>query len=55
MASSDIKMEGTKVISQVTLSLYFRPMTKLRLKVARYLLYLLNFVAPFEVTERESE
>jgi len=49
MASSNINMEGTKIMEKVTLTVTFKETTKIRLMLARWLLMLANRIAPYEV------
>ncbi len=51
MASSNINMEGTKLMEKVTLTITFRKQTQIRLIVARWLLILANWIAPYEVVQ----
>ena len=55
MASSNIKMEGTNLIKQVTLTIKFKPATQIRSMLARRLLALTNWIAPFEVVSIKSD
>lgn len=48
MASNN--MEGTKLMSKVTLVVIFKPSTKIRMVLAMWLLTLANWIAPFEIS-----
>ena len=48
MASSNINMEGT--MSEVTLTVIFKPSTRIRMVLAMWLLTIANWIAPFEVS-----
>ena len=51
MASSNVRMEGTKVMEKVTINVTFRKQTRARLAIARWLLVLANWIAPYEVIQ----
>ena len=53
MAGSAIKMEGTEIISEITLTVTFKKTTQLRMMLARWLFTMANWVVPFEITEDE--
>jgi hypothetical protein len=49
MASSNVKMEGTKLIEEATLTITFRKVTRWRLLIAILLLKLADYVAPLQI------
>jgi len=53
MASNNINIEGTKVIERVILTLRFKRTTRIRTVLARWLLVLTNWVAPFEIVVKD--
>ena len=55
MASSNINMEGTKLMEKVTLTVTFRKQTRVRLAIAAWLLILANWIAPYEVVQVDKE
>lgn len=42
-------IEGTKLISEATLTVVFKPTTRIRMMLAIWLLTLTNWIAPFEI------
>ena len=55
MASGNINMEGTKLMEKITLTVTFRKQTQVRLIIARWLLVLANWIAPYEVVQVDKE
>ncbi len=42
-------MEGTKLMNEATLTVVFKPSTRIRMVLAMWLLAITNWIAPFEV------
>ena len=52
---ASINMEGTKLMSEATLTVVFKPTTRIRMVLAMWLLALTNWVAPFEVDAKRQD